>query len=378
MEGPGVKTGNAAESKTLLTKLHELRSSKTHAITESIKKKVENQLAAPSSPCLSTATHDSGLNSHESTRSLTPREGTPETSPSESATTATPGSRQHKETTWRTDKEIGGEKAHKERELQPWEEPGGNSTGTLEELSSQELFGYVSTFKDDLSQYSTTIDPQKLPATQRKKAERVAREIELRQCCRGSADEEPLDSVDEEDLFSAVQRDKNNEKDPNHGLHAVSGSFFHVDGVGLVDENVVRSHPWMLNSSQPASAAPATGAPFLSTQPQNPGTAGTAGTNAGGPVGNGMVLSTNPVTGGAPAPPPMQMPPIAPGMPVILDGLTNAPHFNGISAVVESFDVETNRYNVQLPIMDISGACQVAKIRPENLRIDYRPFGNCQ
>lgn len=33
----------------------------------------------------------------------------------ESATTATPGSRQHKETTWRTDKEIGGEKAHKDQ-----------------------------------------------------------------------------------------------------------------------------------------------------------------------------------------------------------------------------------------------------------------------
>ena len=127
----------------------------------------------------------------------------------------------------------------------------------------------------------------------------------------------------------------------------MAGSFFHVDGVGLVDENVVRSHPWMLNSSM-QSAAPAT-APFLSTQPQNaaPGTAGTAGA-----VGNGMVLSTNPVTG-APVPPAMQMPPIAPGMPVILDGLTNAPHFNGISAVVESFDVETNRYNVQLPIMDL-------------------------
>ena len=29
-------------------------------------------------------------------------------------------------------------------------------------------------------------------------------------------------------------------------------------------------------------------------------------------------------------------------------------------------------------LQDISGACQVAKIRPENLRIDYRPFGNCQ
>ena len=39
--------------------------------------------------------------------------------------------------------------------------------------------------QDDLSQYSTTIDVAKLPEKQRKKAERVAKEIELRQCCRG-------------------------------------------------------------------------------------------------------------------------------------------------------------------------------------------------
>jgi hypothetical protein len=39
--------------------------------------------------------------------------------------------------------------------------------------------------QDDLSQYSTTIDMAKLPEKQRKKAERGAKEIELRQCCRG-------------------------------------------------------------------------------------------------------------------------------------------------------------------------------------------------
>ena len=34
--------------------------------------------------------------------------------------------------TWRTDKEISGVTSHKERDLQPWAEPGG-CTGTLEE-----------------------------------------------------------------------------------------------------------------------------------------------------------------------------------------------------------------------------------------------------
>ena len=95
----------------------------------------------------------------------------------------------------------------------------------------------------------------------------MAKEIELRSCVRGiekkkvftcshvlagsADDEQPLDSVDEEDLFSAVQRDEK--------AQHVSGSFFHVDGVGLVDENVVRSNPWMLKMTQPP--------PFLSTLP---------------------------------------------------------------------------------------------------------------
>lgn len=127
-----------------------------------------------------------------------------------------------------------------------------------------------------------------------------------------------------------------------------------MDGVGLVDENVVRSHPWMLNKSSLQSAVPVPGANFLSTQPQ---------TGAGGPAVPGLVLSTNPVAGGGgpdatlnPCTTPWQMPSISPGMPVVLEGLTNAPHFNGLSAMVESFDVETNRYNVQLPILDWHGA----------------------
>ena len=128
-----------------------------------------------------------------------------------------------------------------------------------------------------------------------------------------------------------------------------------MDGVGLVDENVVRSHPWMLNKSSLQSAVPTPGANFLSTQPQ---------TGAGGPAVPGLVLSTNPVAGSAGGGPdatlnacatPWQMPSISPGMPVVLEGLTNAPHFNGLSAMVESFDVETNRYNVQLPILDRHG-----------------------
>jgi len=403
----GSKTaGKTADAKTLLTKLHELRSSKTQAITESIKKKVESHLAAPTSPCLSTATHDSGLNSRDSTRSLTPREGTPETSPSESNVD------DHVQT-FRTDKEISGATSqNKERDLQPWEEPGG-CNGTLEELSSAtgewdqfkanaELFGYVSTFKDDLSQYSTTIDVTRISTQTRKKAERVAREIELRQCVRGGADEEePLDAVDEEDLFSAVQREgaektkhrqfkEDVQKVPSSkALQTVSGSFFHVDGVGLVDENVVRSNPWMLNK---ASMQTPQNSGFLSTQPQ-----GAPAAPAGAACGGSMVLSTAPVSQGAGAqahqasqggPPGAQAsqgspvwampatPQIAPGMAVVLDGLTNTPHFNGLSAMVESYDAETSRYNVQLPIMDNFGAYQVAKIRPENLRIDYRPY--CQ
>ncbi|CAE7490573.1 CID4 [Symbiodinium natans] len=44
--------------------------------------------------------------------------------------------------------------------------------------ANAEMFGYVSTFKEDLSQYSTIIDVDKVPAHARMKAEHLAREIE--------------------------------------------------------------------------------------------------------------------------------------------------------------------------------------------------------
>ena len=42
----------------------------------------------------------------------------------------------------------------------------------------------------------------------------------------------------------------------------------------------------------------------------------------------------------------------APGTQVVVDGLVHAASFNGLSGWIESFDAETNRYNVQLPMMD--------------------------
>eukprot|EP00439_Symbiodinium_sp_Y106_P070721 s905_g12.t1 len=86
---------------TLLTKLHELRKTpqkSPHTMTDTIQKKVESRLLAPSSPCLSTATRDSGVNSRESTHCLTPRDGSQDESGSPVF---------EADKTWLTDKEIG-------------------------------------------------------------------------------------------------------------------------------------------------------------------------------------------------------------------------------------------------------------------------------
>eukprot|EP00438_Fugacium_kawagutii_P014050 Skav204157 [mRNA] locus=scaffold903:285753:290596:+ [translate_table: standard] len=76
-----------------------------------------------------------------------------------------------------------------ERELQPWAPEERAQEEALEDRPSEacewdqfkaneQLFGYVSTYKEDLSQYSTKIDLTKIPMAARKKAERVAKEIE--------------------------------------------------------------------------------------------------------------------------------------------------------------------------------------------------------
>mmetsp|Transcript_73165 Transcript_73165/g.237948 ORF Transcript_73165/g.237948 Transcript_73165/m.237948 type:complete len:495 (+) Transcript_73165:112-1596(+) len=70
---------------------------------------------------------------------------------------------------------------------------------------NEEKFGVVSTFKADLSQYTTVLDKSKITKAMRQQAERIAREMEKGGVC--VQDEEYNDGeADEEDLFSAVQR----------------------------------------------------------------------------------------------------------------------------------------------------------------------------
>ena len=191
----------------------------------------------------------------------------------------------------------------------------------------------------------------------------------------GSADEEAA-GRDEETQFSAVTVDNADAQEDaptgrgrssnqikvqdkpreERGLPAnvqteaqmkVSGSFFHVEGVGLLDENLVRSNPWMLDQSSARNMPIAPVTPgFLSTQPQNAATP---------PVDSGP--SASPVLSTAPVCTPhmsfARVPQVLPaGAAVMIDGLMTCPSFNGMSVIIDSYDAETNRYNVQLPMTD--------------------------
>lgn len=99
----------------------------------------------------------------------------------------------------------------------------GKDNGALEELGggerkksekwdqfkvNEEKFGVVSTFKADLSQYTTVLDKRKVSKEIKQKAERIAHELERGGACT-ARDEEYFDGdgeADEEDLFSAVSR----------------------------------------------------------------------------------------------------------------------------------------------------------------------------
>ena len=143
----------------------------------------------------------------------------------------------------------------------------------------------------------------------------------------------------------------------------VTGSFFHVDGVGLLDENLVRSNPWVLDQNSARCMPgcmpnmpnmPMTSAPgFLSTQPRN---AANAATSVDSCLSPSPVLSTAPVC--APNVSMARVPQVWPaGTTVIIDGLMTCPTFNGLNGLIDSYDAETNRYNVQLPLTDSSLFC---------------------
>eukprot|EP00931_Biecheleriopsis_adriatica_P051155 TRINITY_DN29645_c0_g1_i1.p1 TRINITY_DN29645_c0_g1~~TRINITY_DN29645_c0_g1_i1.p1 ORF type:complete len:484 (+),score=97.66 TRINITY_DN29645_c0_g1_i1:22-1452(+) len=71
-----------------------------------------------------------------------------------------------------------------------------------------ELFGVVSTFKNDLSQYTTPLNKSEVPLSRREEAERIARSIESQSGRHCQLDEEAArsGSEDEEALFASVPR----------------------------------------------------------------------------------------------------------------------------------------------------------------------------
>lgn len=141
---------------------------------------------------------------------------------------------------FRTDGQISMGSSERQRELKRFDFAAygdASQDGALEELSgglgsrkssgkwdqfrvNEEKFGVVSTFKTDLSQYTTVLDKRKIPKEMKLKAERIAKELERGGAC-GYRDEEYEDGdYDEEDLFSAVPRTGQQQL---HGLAGFAG-----------------------------------------------------------------------------------------------------------------------------------------------------------
>jgi len=59
----------------------------------------------------------------------------------------------------------------------------------------------------------------------------------------------------------------------------------------------------------------------------------------------------------------------SPGALVIVEGLSKMPAFNGLSAVVQSWDVASERYNILIVSAAVQGGCQQAKVKEGNLRL---------
>lgn len=64
---------------------------------------------------------------------------------------------------------------------------------------------------------------------------------------------------------------------------------------------------------------------------------------------------------------------LSPGLEVVIEGLSKAPAFNGRHGIVNSYDEESGRYSIALSCTKGAGASQVAKVKPENLRLAVPP-----
>lgn len=239
--------------------------------------------------------------------------------------------------------------------------------------ANEQLFGVVSTFKSDLSQYTIPLDISKVPEQVRRRAERVASDIESSRGGFSVASEDAAtcseDDIDEEARWSAVPRTlpqsnsrgakswalrkrsgsslqepaaASSENDAESSATKVHGTFRLIDGVGLVDERVAQRWAWEDTMWTPSNGAELA-APMYSTAP-----------------GSSSVCP-------AVFQEPSQGCRLLLGAEVLVEGLTKAPAFNGLVGVVQSFDSDAGRYNVLLRKKD--GGQQLAKIRDENLRL---------
>lgn len=238
--------------------------------------------------------------------------------------------------------------------------------------ANRDLFGVRSTFKDDLSQYTTTLRISKVPLQTRRIAERVAAEIERSQLSSKDQDSN-LDhghDYEEEAMFSAVPRCQNRGSLPPptptprnppralpsliHGVQVqntptpppklqetsvprVIGRFIHVEGAGPVNEQVLetlqRRTPLVERTDNGNNVTHVPSQPFCPAQ---------------------SFFSSRPI--------------LPQGAEVVLEGLLHQPAFNGLRGIVQSFDYQLDRYSVLLILNGVGGR-QDAKIRAQNLRL---------
>jgi PAB1-binding protein PBP1 len=271
---------------------------------------------------------------------------------------------------WCTDAEIAGCKRNDgERELKQWEPlPDDVLCADEQELdvctrsrdkqdgngawdqfkANAELFGVVSSFQNDLSQYTTPLDVTKIPRAIRDKADRLAKEIESNRKTNNLDAGIGCDCDDNEEAhWSAVPR--NGIARSNYLLVGLANRFVeggigcatHPEGRKIIDQGVERS---MLASSDPTSdngteCTLSSGASSMTTTPPD-------------------IVCEGPLS-------------LHPGTQIMIHGLIRAPAFNGRGGIVESFDAESGRYNIRL--LDTN---QLAKIKKENLHL-IPPESNC-
>lgn len=154
-------------------------------------------------------------------------------------------------------------------------------------------------------------------------------------------------------VASAVEFDKYSSLPEGPGMpegYQVRNTFVHMEGVGPADERIVQSMPHgMFGQCLNAERAKLDKAAVDATVEEMP-------------------ESPSSVFGDHPAGHQLH---ITPGTQIVIEGLAKCPAFNGQNGVVQSWDEETERYNILLASQ--AGGQKWAKVKVENLRLAVPP-----